>query len=276
MNKGKTITKVGIYAATLFIVFLFLVPILIIILGSFRNPVHLFDCPPRIITEITLANFKYAFSERVNLQAYLLNSAIYAISSTLVALIIGLPTAYALARNRGIFNKSFIYSILLIRAIPPISLIVPLYYIFVKVRLTGTYYGLIIAYVGFHLPFIIWIMRGFFLDIKQDMIDAAYIDGCGRMSAFCRIALPLSVPGIMVVAIFCFIGSWNELLYALILTTKDTCSAPVFIASFYADTSVSYGMLYASSAITIVPLLVMTFFLQKYIVRGLSLGGIKE
>jgi len=245
-------------------------------MGSFRDPVQLFDYPPRLLVEMTLKNFKYAFSQRVELQAYLLNSAIYAFSSTLIALVIGLPAAYALTRKKGGFNRSFIFSILVIRAVPPISLIVPLYFILTNVGLAGTYYGLIIAYIAFHLPFIIWIMRGFFLGIHQDLIDAAYIDGCARFGAFCRIALPLSLPGIAVVAIFCFIGSWNELLYALVLTTKDTCSAPVFIGSFYADTSISYGMLYASATITLVPLLSMTFFLQRHIVKGLALGAVKE
>jgi len=274
--KRKFIVKSIIYIVTVIVVVIFLVPILWVFLGGIRDPVELFNYPPHIWGKFTLKNFLYAFSGEVMLQNYLRNSAIYAILSTFISLLVGLPAGYAMARSRIKFTSIFTYTILVIRAIPPISLIVPMYLIFNMIGLIGTYPAVIIAYIALHIPFVVWMMRGFFLEIDQELIDASYIDGCSKFSTFYRIALPLSLPGIVVIAIFCLMGSWNELMYALILTNKDTCSVPVFIGSFYTDTNISYGMLYASSTIALTPLFALTFFLQRYIVRGLAFGGIKE
>ena len=255
-----------------------LLPIYWMLTISLKSEVdHFASPPPWVFFTPTLEHYYDAFVTR-SFGQYLITSAVVAVASTASALIIGTFAAYALARFRLPYNLDQKLSlwILSTRMFPAIVTAVPLFLMIRDLRLLNTRLALVIVYTAFNLPFVVWMMRGFFAELPRELEEAAMVDGDSRMGAFWRVVLPLVAPGLAATAVFCLIVSWNEFLFALVLTqTDDAMTLPVGIAGRVTQYEIKWGVMSAAGTVAIVPILVFALAVQKYLVRGLSLGAVK-
>lgn len=278
----RTIHKSGSgflkYAFVLFAVVAALTPVYWMVTISFKSDVDQFAVPPRWFDFTpTLVHYKDAFLGR-SFGQYLVTSAIVAVMSTVCALVVGTLAAYALARFRlpHKLDTRLALWILSTRMFPPIVTAVPLFLMMRDLRLLNTKASLIIVYTAFNLPFVVWMMRGFFLEVPREMEEAARVDGDSRIGALWRVVLPLVVPGLAATAVFCLIISWNEFLFALVLTQTDAAmTLPVGIAGRVTQYEIKWGVMSAAGVVAMVPILVFAIAVQRYLVRGLSLGAVK-
>jgi multiple sugar transport system permease protein len=206
---------------------------------------------------------------------FIQNSAIAAVSSTAVAVIFGAPAAYTLARFRFKARSNLAFWILSLRMTPPIAAIIPLFILLRTFQLLDTLQGLILVYTTFNLPFVIWLMRGFFEDLPIELEESAMVEGCSRYGAFFRVALVLASPGLAAAAIFTFLFTWNEFLFALILTGTSARTMPVAVQLFMRETGIDWGHMCAAAVVMMVPMLIFTLFIKRYLVRGLTFGAVK-
>lgn len=255
-----------------------LTPVYWLLTISLKREVDQFAVPPRWFSFTpTLEHYVDAFVNR-SFGQYLLTSVIVAMSSTFCALVIGTLAAYALARlrmPRGVNRKLSLW-ILSTRMFPPIVTVIPLFLMMRDLQLLNTRLALVILYTGFNLPFVIWMMRGFFAEVPRELEEAAMIDGDTRLGALRRVLLPLVAPGLAATAVFCLIISWNEFLFALVLTQTDAAmTLPVGIAGRVTQYEIKWGVMSAAGAVAMLPILVFALVVQKYLVRGLSLGAVK-
>ena len=202
------------------------------------------------------------------------DSLIIALSTALVALIIGAPAAYGLARFR-IGGENLSFWILSTRMFPPVASALPLFLIFKNLRLLDTHLALIIANTIFSLPFVIWLLKGFFEELPTEIEESALIDGCTYWGSFVRIALPLVAPGLMVTALFSFIFAWNEFMFALLLTRRSVRTLTIIVPSLVGGHEILWGEIAAIGVIAIIPGVLLSILLQRYLVRGLTLGALK-
>jgi multiple sugar transport system permease protein len=245
---------------------------------SLKREVDQFANPPRwLFFPPTLEHYYDAFVARSFVQ-YLFTSALVAIASTGCALIIGTLAAYSLARFElpWRLDRKLSLWILSTRMFPAIVTAVPLFLMMRDLGLLDTKLSLIIVYTGFNLPFVIWMMRGFFAEVPRDLEEAAMVDGDSRMGALWRVVLPLVAPGLAATAVFCLIVSWNEFLFALVLTqTDEAMTLPVGIAGRVTQYEIKWGVMSAAGVVAIIPILAFAIAVQRYLVRGLSLGAVK-
>ena len=255
-----------------------LTPVYWMITISLKREVDQFATPPRWFSfSPTLEHYADAFLAR-SFGQYLLNSGLVAAASTLCALVIGTLAAYALARFRLPYrlDRKLALWILSTRMFPAIVTAVPLFLIMRDLSLLNTQLSLIIVYTAFNLPFVVWMMRGFFAELPRDLEEAALVDGDSRLGAFWRVVLPLVTPGLVATAVFCLIVSWNEFLFALVLTQTDAAmTLPVGIAGRVTQYEIKLGVMSAAGVVAMMPILIFALSVQKYLVRGLSLGGVK-
>jgi len=204
------------------------------------------------------------------------HSLMASFGSTLFSLAIGVPAAYALARGRLRRQHQIALWILVTRMAPPIAFTIPFFLAYTWTGLMDTVTGLAIIYVTFNLALVIWTMKGFFDAVPRSLEEAAWIDGSGVWSGFLRIALPLAAPGLAATGILCFILSWNDFFFALILTRTRAMTAPVAIVNFMQYAGWEWGKIAAAGVLVMLPVLIFTFFVRAYLVRGLMAGGVKE
>ncbi len=269
---GLFLTYVGIAAALIF----FLFPFVWILTTSLKGNEDYFTFPPVWIpTEPSLAHYYRLFTHG-NGWLYFKNSLAISTLSMMAALIFSVPTAYSIARFRfgGALFSNFL---LLLRTMPAIALVIPIYVLYSKLNLTDNYFGLILLYTVFYIPFAVWLMIGFIRDVPKEIEEAALIDGCSRLQALLRVVIPVIVPGLAVVALFAFITTWNEFLFAVILTGAETKTMMVLVASYTtgSPTDTFYGEASASVVLGIIPAFLIAFALQRYLVKGLALGAVK-
>jgi len=255
-----------------------LAPVYWMITISLKTEVDQFASPPKWFAFTpTLQHYYDAFVTR-SFGQYLLTSAIVAVVSTACALTIGTAAAYALTRFRlpyGLERRLSLW-ILSTRMFPAIVTAVPLFLMMRDLRLLNTKASLIIVYTAFNLPFVVWMMRGFFAEVPRDLEEAALVDGDSRLGALVRVILPLVSPGLAATAVFCLIVSWNEFLFALVLTQTDAAmTLPVGIAGRVTQYEIKWGVMSAAGVVAMMPILVFALAMQRYLVRGLSLGAVK-
>lgn len=247
----------------------YLSPIPWLIVTSFKQRVDIFSSS--IVFSPTLDNYRSAFIDK-GFTDNLVNSAVVGLASTLIAMLAGVPAAYSLSRSgRG---EGYMMALLAARLLPAMVLAVPLFVLASTVGLRDTYVALVLAHLTFGLPFTVWMMRGFFLSVPVSLDEAARLDGCGEWRTFMSVILPLVRPGLAATAIFCLINSWNEFLFALVLTGRDTETLPVAIPSLITPIGTSWGQISAVGTVTIMPVLIVAFVVQKHIVAGMTGGAI--
>jgi ABC-type glycerol-3-phosphate transport system permease component len=274
------VSDVAILAALVFACILFAFPIFMVVSVSFKAPIDIMATPPRWLSSPTFENYAALLGWRpsefqFDLALHFRNSVLAASGATFLSILLGTPAAYAFARQRFRGNQPTLLFLLAVRMLPPIATVIPLFLVMRQLRLIDSTAGLVIAYTTFNLPFIIWIMRSFFLDLPAELEEASFIDGATRWQAFRLVILPLSAPGIVASTIFGLMLAWNDFLFAIILTSRNAPTLPVMTAGFVTDQGVSWGIMMAAGTIIILPVLAFTLFVQRYLVSGLTTGALK-
>jgi len=249
----------------------FLFPLAWMFMSSLKTQVQNTAYPPVWVFTPTLSNYREVFQKNPFL-TFTLNSLVVAMGSTGLALVLGLPAAYAIARYK---RSGIALAILTARMAPGIGYLIPWFILFTKARLIDTYTALILTHLIVALPLVLWVMIGFFEDVPGDLIEAARIDGCSNWSAFLRVAIPLAKPGIVATGILGFIFSWNNFLFSLIIAGFKTRTLPIAVYSFLSYEEINWGGLTAAATVITLPVLILALLVQKHIVRGLTLGALK-
>ncbi|WP_119461016.1 carbohydrate ABC transporter permease [Rhodospirillaceae bacterium SYSU D60014] len=262
----------------------FLFPIFWVLLMSVMTNQDILRSPPSLIFEPTLENYVALISGQLDTSvgtlevAYmrnLMNSLILGVGSVLLSLLLGVPAAYAFARFRFRLGENIAFTLLSFRFAPPLLVLLPLLFYFQQLGLYDTYFGLIWVYQLITLPLILWIVRGYFEDISEDIEHAYRLDGHSWLATFLRIAIPLARPGIAAAALLAFIFAWNNFIFALILGSSDVQPVTVGALAFITASGINYGQIAAALVLSVVPTLILALFAQRYLVEGLSLGAVK-
>jgi multiple sugar transport system permease protein len=254
-----------------------LFPLYIIVTTALKRETDIFAWPPVWLFEPTWQNFYnalFVFGGR-GVLSFLLNSLVITGASTALAVILGAMAAYGFARFRFPGDKHLAFYILSTRFAPPVAFIVPIYLMVQKAGLLDSHLALILIYTAFNLSFVTWIMRGFFAEIPIEIEEAALVDGYTRWQIFWRVAVPLVRPGLATTAILSAIFSWNEFLFALILTQSRAATVPVYLAGFSDSMGLAWGEYMAVGSMAVLPIMVFTLVLQRHLVRGLTFGAVR-
>jgi multiple sugar transport system permease protein len=272
--RRKPAHSIAIWIALTLFTLWTVIPIALVVLNSFKRAKDIFTAAPKLFFTPTLDNYVNAFT-KASFGLYYLNSVIVALASTVIVIVIGTFAAYALTSFRLNAANTIANSFFLGKLVPVISMLLPLFVIINAVGLRGTLAGPIIAHVALNLPFVVWLMMGFLRDVPHELQQAAMIDGCTRMQTFWKVLFPLILPGVAAAFVLSMQYSWNELLFSLQLTNLDTYTLPVGIASFVGAISVDWGLSSAAATATMVPLIIVGFFVQKHIAAGTTGGAVK-
>ena len=268
---------VGLFLAMLVIC----MPGIWIVLSSLRPTVEIMAKPPVWIPqELSFDAYISMFSGigkgGIPVLDYFRNSLIISVTSTVVAIIIGMAGGYAFARFRFRGKPGLFLGLMLTRTVPGIALSLPLFFVFARVGIIDTHFGLILAYVALNIPFTIWLIDGFFRKGPRDLAEAAQIDGCTRWQAFWQVEFPLAGPGIASAGIFAFLTSWNEFALASQLTRSiNSKTLPVGLLDYTAEFTIDWRGMCALAVVMIIPALTLTFIVQKHLVGGLTSGAVK-
>lgn len=250
-----------------------LLPLLWVLRTSFADKVVAYQLPPALFFTPTLDNYRLILAE-MNFGGYFLNSLIIAVTSTLISVVIGAFAAYAIDRyNAG--GKAMPVVILATQMMPPIVLVIPFFLIFKEIGLANSHFGLILTYLAFNLPYVVWLLMSFMKRVPRELDEAALIDGCTPFTAFIRIIVPTLLPGIGAAAILSFVLSWNEFLFALMLSGNDSKTLPVAISSLVTQQGTAIGAVSAATILAMMPMALLYFAMRRFLVSGLNLGAVK-
>ncbi|QKV19075.1 carbohydrate ABC transporter permease [Oricola thermophila] len=256
-------------------------PGLWVVLSSLRPTVEIMAKPPVWIpNEVSLEAYVNMFSGvgqgGIPVLEYFRNSLIISVTSTVIALAVGLAGGYAFARYRFRGKSAIFLGFMLTRTVPGIALSLPLFFVYARLGIIDTHFGLILAYVALNVPFTIWLIDGFFRQVPRDLAEAAQIDGCTRWQAFWQVEFPLARPGIASAGIFAFLISWNEFALASQLTrSTNSKTLPVGLLDYTAEFTIDWRGMCALAVVMIIPALTLTFIVQKHLVSGLTSGAVK-
>ena len=262
---------------TLFAVVM-LFPVLWMVETALKETRDIYAVPAKVFSFTpTLDHLKDVFSSGSPVLSGLKNSVIVSGASTLIATVLGVPSAWAYSRFPIPGKKDQLFFILSTRFMPPVVVVIPIFLMFRDLGLLDTLQGLILVYSAFNLPFTIWMMKGFVDEVPSEYEDAAMLDGYTRLQAFTRFTLPLLVPGIAATAVFALIFSWNEFVFSIFLTSsQDVRTAPPAIAGLIGGTTVDWGLVAASCVVFALPVLVFAFLVRKHLVAGVTLGAVRR
>jgi multiple sugar transport system permease protein len=252
-------------------------PLLWMILTSLKTNREITQDTSLIPEALTSANYVSLFSGR-EFGAYLTNSIIVTSVSVAIALILGTQAAYVLARFRlrGGMHRYVGFSLLMVRLMPPIVIIIPIFLAAQQLGLLNTRLSLIVVYAAFNVTIVVWMMESFFREIPVDLEEAAMVDGDTRFTAFRRIVLPLAAPGLVATGIFAAITTYNEFLFALVLTSTPAAETmPIGAATLIGRVNVDWGAMSAAGVVGALPIVIFSIFVQKHLVRGLTMGAVK-
>ncbi|MCX6089203.1 MAG: carbohydrate ABC transporter permease [Candidatus Atribacteria bacterium] len=269
--------QIWIQVIILFVLVIFsiwtLFPFYWMITASFKNRLQTF-APPTLFFTPTLKNYTEAFSLYGSLGKTFINSLIICAVSVALSLLLGIPAAYALGRLNFKGKNNISFFILSLRIMPPVVSALPLYLLAARLNMLDSFTTIIVLYTVFNFPFVIWMLKGFFLEIPLEIEEAAQIDGCSRFGVI-RFVFPLISPGVVATAIFSCILTWNEFIAALILTGRHTRTVPVELTTNITSAGIEWGKLMAGGTVALLPILIISIIIQKHLVRGLTLGAVK-
>ena len=285
LHKRTPLQTIGLYVVVIFWCFIVLFPFYWLFTTSLKTPIAVSRGPryvPGLDYNPTGEHWQYLFNEqRDQTLRHFRNSLIAASGSTVLSVVIGSMAGYGLSRFRyywnrlGWTNDNIAFWIISNRFLPPALFVVPFLMIYTTFNLVDTHLGLILAYTMFNIPFSVWVMRDFLNNLPIDLEESAKNDGATRLQAFLRIVLPLSAPGLVSVAIFAFVFSWNEYLYALMLTNFEANTMPVLIAGQNNTRGIQWWYISALTLTAVAPVVVIGLLLERYITRGLVAGALK-
>jgi multiple sugar transport system permease protein len=263
----------ALYALVIVLAALIMLPVVWLVIMSFKTNDDIFAFPPKLLFVPTLDNyiglwgssFRYSF----------LNSAVVSVTSTLLALIVGVPGGYALSRMAMRQDKALSLLILASRMAPPIAFTIPYFLAYRWLGLLDTKLGLILIYLTFNISLVVWLMRSFFDACPRSLEEAAWVDGASVWQGFTNIMLPICGPGVAATAILCFLYSWNDFFFALILTRNQAMTAPVAVVNFMNYEGWEWGKIAAGGAMVMLPVLIFSVLVRKFLVQGMTTGAIK-
>jgi len=254
----------------------FLMPVVWLMTTAFKFGRDAFALPPQwLFFDWTLANFRQVLADTDTLR-YVINSVIVSGGVILLSLALGVPAGYALARSRSRLARLSSGYLLLLPMIPPIAMLLPFYLLMRELHLLGTYAALILLDSVFDAAFVAWLMRSAFQQTPLAVEEAARMDGASPWQVFYRVALPLALPGVAASALYCFIFSWNDFLFALMMTSPRTKTLPLGILSSFSSVEINWGVMAAMSLFAILPALFIALFLNRYFVQGATYGAARE
>lgn len=272
IGKGK-FRNILAYIIGILLVLLLILPPIYMVTISLKQGRDVFALPPKYIFSPTFENYKEIFASKGFMKT-IENTVVLCLFSTIITEVIGAMAAYSIAKfHTG--GKPVLYSILIMRVLPAVVLGLPLFIMFTKLHILDTIQGLILAYVGFLLPNTVWLMIPFFSGISKSIEEAAKIDGCTNARTFLSISLPLCRSGLIVTTVYNITGAWNHFYYALTLAPTKTRVLSVEASQYVGEYAVQWGTVAAISSILIIPPAILIFFIQKQLVSGLALGGVK-
>ena len=272
--QGKGPVQVWHWLAILCIIVFCVFPFYWMVATSLKNTQDILSPEPKFLFGPTLENYQRAVS-KFDVPLSLRNSLIVAVSTTALALLLGTPAAYAIARFEFRGKKDLWFWFITNRMLSPIVLALPFFILARNLHLLDTQLVLILIYLTFNVPIVIWICADQFRNIPKELDEAATLEGYNSFAIFWRIGLPLAAPGIAVSAIFSFIFSWNELLYALVLTRSSAQTAPVVATSFMSGYELPWGQIMATGTMIVLPVIIFSIIVSRQLVRGLTMGAIK-
>ncbi len=274
-QQGGAGHRMGTQILLLLLIIVFCVfPFYWMVTTSLKTQVLALESPPVWVFEPTFANYTEVLGKD-GVGQTLINSLIVAVSTTILAVLLGCPAAYALARFEFRGKKDLWFWFITNRMVSPIVLALPFFLIVRQIGLLDTHLVLILIYLTFNLPIVIWICTDQFRAVPFDLNEAAMLEGASQWRIFRSICLPLAMPGVAVSAIFSFIFSWNELMYALVLTRNEAKTAPAMAVSFMEGYNLPYGKIMATSTLIVIPVVVFALIASKHLVRGLTMGAVK-
>lgn len=274
-SSGVTFKRVLFWIITILVLIGVLGPLVWIYLTAFKSSTDIFagTLSRQLIFKPTLENFIRLFDQFPFFRA-LGNSLILSIGSTVLVMIVALPAAYSFARwNTG--GGHILFNTIASRMFPGVVAAIPFFLVYRSLNLLDTHIGLILLFMYFNVSFATFLLYGFFRDVPVELEQAAMIDGYGRFAIFRKVVLPLILPGIATTSVFCIIWSWNEFLFSFLFSRNVALPITVLISSFWGSIDVQYGTMAASAAISILPTLIAAWFMQRYIIRGLTFGAVK-
>ncbi len=263
----------AVLALVIVLVVMVMAPFVWLVAMSFKTDQDIFAFPPKLLFTPTLDN--YAALWDTQFRKSFINSAIVSVSSTLLALLFGVPGAYALSRMAMRSEKPLSLLILASRMAPPIAFTIPYFLVYRHLELLDTLTGLIIIYLTFNLSLVVWLMRSFFDACPRSLEEAAWIDGATLWQGLTKIILPISGPGLAATAILCFLYSWNDFFFALILTRTQAMTAPVAVVNFMNYEGWEWGKIAAGGAMVMLPVLVFSIAVRKFLIQGMTAGAVK-
>lgn len=275
MHKKSRFERVLLTVLIILTVLFFLLPVYWLLITAFKYGRDAFAIPPRwLFFDFTLRNFREIL-DASQTGRFLLNSIIVSAGAVALSLVLGVPAGYAIARSGSRLLNLSSYFFLLLLMVPPVAMLIPFYLIMRDLHLLGSYASLIILDTVFDAAFVVWMMRSYFADVPKEMEEASLVDGASRFGAFWRVALPLSVPGIVAAAIYVFIFSWNDFLFALMLTSPRTKTIPLGILASFSAVGVNWGKMAAMCLFAIIPALIISLFLNRFFIQGVTMGATK-
>ena len=277
--KYRSIVQIPKFTLIFILLAIFLIPIVSQIVSGFKALGTIYD-PDQIVSLKNLTTEVWVDAvKHQKFLFYLKNSLIATISATAAVMIFSIPAAYGLAKLKmgEKTRRNLSFEFLAMRMLPGIAVIIPIFVVYKKIGLLYTLPGIILIYIVFNIPLATWLLEGFFKEVPNEISEAARIDGCSPGMELIKIIVPLSAPGLLSITILTFIFIWNEYMFASVLTTSSCRTLPVWAAyTTYQHFIVNYSMLGVSSTVMIVPVIIFAILMQKYLVRGLSFGAIKE
>lgn len=279
-HMSRTIPKIGFLAAYVAVITFIMFPLVWIVMMSFKGYDDVIAFPPTFLFAPTLENYSSVLlgdtgsmsSGAGEFVRYLGNSMLISGGAVALSLLVGVPAAYALIRNRTKNEDSISFTFLSFRFAPELMVIIPLYGIYQRVRLYDSYLGLILAHQLITVPLVIWIVRTFLADVPVEIEEAAQLDGCGPLRTLMRVVVPVIRPGVASAAILAFIFSWNNLLMGLVLSGQGTQPVTVGILQAIGFDQVRWGWMAAAAVISALPGMVAALYMQRHLVQGLTMG----
>ena len=271
----------ALWLAVFLVMAVICLPGLWVMLNAFRSNVAILSNQSLLDSgSYTLDNFRNVFGfggmASLPIRQYFVNSVVISLASTIAAIVVGVAGGYAFARFEFRHKKLLFVVLMLTRAIPGIALSLPIFMLWAWTGLLDTHIGVIIVYLAMNVPFTVWLIDGFFREVPAELAEAAQIDGCSRWQAFWHIELPLARSGVASAAIFAFLTSWNEFaLASQLCRSPDTKTLPVGLMDFTAQFTVDWAGMCTMAVIIIIPAIILTFIVQKHLIAGLTLGGVK-
>jgi len=276
-RRGRHFTAViadaGIVAVLVWTFF----PVFWLFMTSIKTQQDAFAFPPKFIFIPTLDAYRRLLSDEAGFHwpRYWFNSMFVAVTSTLLSLALGIPAAYGFTRFRFRRKALALFGILSVRFMPPIITVIPLYFLMQYLYLIDTRTALILVYAAAELPFVVWIMQGFFAAVPVELVEAAVVDGATELFALWRVVLPIATPGVVATALFSMLLSWNEFPIALVLTGENAKTIPVAATTLIAERTIYWDRVSATGVLAMVPTLLIAFLIQRHLVRGLAAGAIR-